>query len=245
MPHFADTSNRPMAKGYFRSSRLTFRMAGPCLRFLFLAVWALSAWGQTQPVTAPPANPKPADTSNPSVAVPSNDKRDAAPVPASEAGVDIHRYLIGPQDVLYIQVWREPDFTRQVVVRPDGKISMPLIGEVEAAGLTPEQCATKVRESLTKLINNPDVSISVLSVNSKRYYIDGEVYRPGLYRLVTPTTVLEALSEAGGFRDFANTKKIRILRGGQTLQFNYKEVSHGKKMDQNVYLQNGDHIIVP
>jgi polysaccharide export outer membrane protein len=234
-----------MAKGYGSGLRRGRRREGVGLKLLLLFLVALAAFGQTQSVTAPPANPKPADPNNPSIAVPSTDKHDAALSPASEAGVDIHKYIIGAQDVLYVQVWREPDFTRQVVVRPDGKISVPLIGEVEAAGLTPEQCAEKVRQGLTKLINNPDVSISVLSVNSKRYFIDGEVYRPGLYRLVTPTTVLEALSEAGGFREFANTKKIRILRGDQTLKFNYKEVSHGKNMSQNVYLQNGDHIIVP
>ncbi len=234
-----------MAKSYGSGSRPRYRIGGAWLRLLLLSLVALTAFGQTQSVTAPPSNPKPADPNNPSIALPSAEKRDGGSAPASETGVDIHKYIIGAQDVLYVQVWREPDFTRQVVVRPDGKISIPLIGEVEAGGLTPEQCAEKVRQGLTKLINNPDVSISVLSVNSKRYYIDGEVYRPGLYRLVTPTTVLEALSEAGGFRDFANIKKIRILRGDQTLRFNYKEVSHGKNMSQNVYLQNGDHIIVP
>jgi polysaccharide export outer membrane protein len=194
-------------------------------------------------VQAPPANPRPVDPSNPTVPLPNADKN-AAPSPAG-VGVDVHTYVIGAEDLLFVQVWREPDFTRQVVVRPDGKFSLPLIGEVQAAGLTPEQCSNKLRDSLSKLINNPDVSISVLAVNSKRYYIDGEVFRPGLYRLVTPTTILEALSEAGGFRDFANPKKIRILRGSKTYRFNYKEVIRGKNMAQNIYLQNGDHIIVP
>ncbi len=213
---------------------------------LILPAMVMTGWGQASPqqVQAPPSNPKPADTTNPTIPLPGADKKDAS-TPGSEVGVDVHTYLIGAQDVLFVQVWREPDFTRQVVVRPDGKISMPLIGEVQAGGLTPEQCSAKVHEALSKLINNPDVSISVLSVNSKRYYIDGEVYRPGLYRLVTPTTILEALSEAGGFRDFANPKKIRVLRGDKTFKFNYKEVSRGKSMDQNIYLQNGDHIIVP
>lgn len=195
-------------------------------------------------VEAPPANPHPVDPSNPSVKVPSDDKGTATAPPAG-VGVDVHTYVIGAEDLLFVQVWREPDFTRQVVVRPDGKFSLPLIGEVQAAGLTPEQCSNRLRDALSKLINNPDVSISVLAVNSKRYYIDGEVFRPGLYRLVTPTTILEALSEAGGFRDFANPKKIRILRGTKTYKFNYKEVIRGKNMSQNIYLQNGDHIIVP
>lgn len=166
---------------------------------------------------------------------------------AKETGeaVDIHKYLIGPEDVLSIRVWREPDFTGLQIVRPDGNITLPLIGELHAGGLTPVQLADKLREALSKLINNPDVTVGVNQVNSKKYYIDGEVYRPGEYKLITPTTVLEALSQAGGFRDFANAKKIRVLRGTETFPFNWKEVSRGKKMDQNIYLENGDHIIVP
>jgi len=161
------------------------------------------------------------------------------------AGVDIHKYVIGAEDVLYIRVWREPDFTGPEVVRPDGKITMPLIGELQAGGLTPEQLSKSVAAALSKYINKPDVMISLQSVQSKRYFIDGQVNRAGEYKLVTPTTVLEALSHAGGFRDWANVKKIRILRGATTFRFNYKDVSRGKKMEENIYLENGDHIIVP
>jgi len=168
------------------------------------------------------------------------------PTPDSPGvAVDTHKYVIGAEDVLGILVWRENDISRVVVVRPDGKISLPMIGEVQAAGLTPEQLGNNLVQAFTKYINNPEVLVSVQQVNSKKYYIDGEVGRPGEYRLITPTTVLEALSEAGGFRDFANTKKIRILRGNKTLKFNYKDVSHGKNMDENIYVENGDHIIVP
>ncbi len=195
---------------------------------------------QTAPSNVPPSNPKPVDRGTSTAPTPS-----ATPANTAGVGVDIHKYVIGAEDLLFIQVWREPDFTRQVIVRPDGNISLPLIGEVQAAGLTPEQFGAKLHEALTKLINNPDVSVSVLEVNSKRYYIDGQVGRPGLYRLITPTTVLEALSESGGFREFANPKKVRILRGTKTFRFNYKEVIQGKKMAQNIYLENGDHIIVP
>ncbi|MGA2185242.1 MAG: polysaccharide biosynthesis/export family protein [Bryobacteraceae bacterium] len=159
--------------------------------------------------------------------------------------VDPHKYLIGAEDVIYVLVWREPDLTGDKVVRPDGKISLPLVGEVQAAGLTPDQLGKDITAALTKLINSPEVTVSLLAVNSKRYYIDGEVNKPGEYKLVTPTTILEALSEAGGFREFAKTRKIRVLRGTDTLKFNYKEVSHGKKMEQNILLQSGDHIIVP
>jgi polysaccharide export outer membrane protein len=182
--------------------------------------------------------------------VPSSLARPNATVPGAlnpespGVAVDTHNYIIGSEDILGISVWREPELTRAVIVRPDGKISMPMIGEIQAGGVTPEQLGKDLAQAFTKFINNPEVLVSVQQVNSKKYYIDGAVNRPGEYRLITPTTVLEALSESGGFREFANLKKIRILRGTTTLKFNYKEVSHGKKMDQNIYLQNGDHIIV-
>ena len=156
-----------------------------------------------------------------------------------------HQYTIGAQDVLGILVWREQDLSGTVVVRPDGKITRPMIGEIQAAGITPVTLSKNLEAAYSKYINNPEVMVSVQAVNSKRYYIDGAVARPGEYRLITPTTVFEALSQAGGFQEFANPKKIRILRGTASLKFNWKDVSHGKKMDQNIYLQNGDPIIVP
>jgi polysaccharide export outer membrane protein len=201
--------------------------------FLLLALAPSLAFSQQ---TAP-AQP---DVTKPSTEAPTT----SAPKEAGEA-VDIHTYLIGPEDVLMINVWREKDFSGPQVVRPDGNITIPLIGEIHAGGLTPAQLSDKLHEALSKLINNPDVSVSVNAVNSKQYFIDGQVHRPGEYKLVTPTTILEALSKAGGFQDFANTKKIRILRGNETLRFNWKEVTKGKNMEQNILLQNGDHIIVP
>lgn len=161
------------------------------------------------------------------------------------AGVDPKTFQIGAEDILAVQVWREKDFSQQVMVRPDGKITMPLIGEIQAAGLTPDQLAASLSETLTKYLNNPQVIVSVLQVNSKKYYITGEVLRPGSYPLVVPTRVLEALSSSGGFRDFANTKKIVILRKGQRLKFNYKDVVKGKGPEQNIFIENGDYIIVP
>jgi polysaccharide export outer membrane protein len=179
----------------------------------------------TKPQSAPPPNPAGTNETSP-------------------AAVDPNKYLIGPEDVLYIKVWREPDFTLPAVVRPDGKITMPLIGEMQAGGLTPLQLTKNLTESLTKLINTPDVTVTVTDVRSKKYYIDGEVNRPGSFPLITPTTILEALSNSGGFKEFANPKKIRILRGSKVLNFNYKEVTSGKKMEQNILVENGDHIIV-
>ncbi len=200
------------------------------LAFAVLAGVALCgtvAIGQTKPEASKPASANPAGAGE-----------------ASAAAVDPNKYLIGPEDVLYIKVWREPDYTQPAVVRPDGKITMPLIGEVQAGGLTPLQLTKVLTELLTKLINNPDVTVIVTDVRSKKYYIDGEVNRPGSFPLITPTTVLEALSNAGGFKEFANPSKIRILRGSTVFKFNYREVTAGKKMEQNIYVESGDHIIV-
>ena len=165
-----------------------------------------------------------------------------APTPLA---VDQEKYQIGPEDLLFVRVWREPDFTLPVAVRPDGKITMPLIGEVRAAGQSPLQLTADLRQLLTQYLNNPDVSVFVTEVRSKKFYIDGEVNRPGSFALVTPTSVLEALSRSGGFREFANSKKIRVLRGGKIHHFNYKEVTNGKHLEQNIAVESGDHIIVP
>ncbi|MBV9506800.1 MAG: polysaccharide biosynthesis/export family protein, partial [Acidobacteriia bacterium] len=159
--------------------------------------------------------------------------------------LDPNAYVIGAEDVLSVSVWHEPELTRQVTVRPDGKITLPLAGELTAAGLTPTQLNANIAEGLKKYMVSPEVNVSVQSVNSKKYYIQGEVLRPGTYNLVVPTTVMEGLANAGGFRDFANLKKITILRGTGLLHFNYKEVRAGKHLEQNILLQPGDQILVP
>jgi len=154
-------------------------------------------------------------------------------------------YIIGPEDMLLIRVWREPELSGQFPVRPDGKISLPLVNEIEAAGLTPEALSAAIAKGLTRYMTKPEVNVAVLAVNSKKYFIIGEVQRPGSYPLTVPTTVLEALVNAGGFRDFANPKKIVIMRKGERLKFNYKDVIGGKHMEQNIQLESGDQIIVP
>jgi len=188
---------------------------------------AAPASGQTKP-----------EPSAPRVAAPLN------PVDAVGVAVEPNKYLIGPEDVLFIKVWRENDFTLPMAVRPDGKITMPLIGEVQAAGETPLELTKALTGLLTKYINNPDVTVLITEVRSKKYYIIGEVNRQGSFALVTPTTVLEALSNAGGFHVFANTRKIKILRGAVVFNFNYNDVTKAKHMEQNIYLENGDKIIV-
>ena len=158
--------------------------------------------------------------------------------------VDPRTYVIGPEDIISISVFQEERLSRNVGVRPDGKITMPLIGDMQAAGLTPERLGAQIKQALSSFINNPDVTVTLGQVNSKRYTIAGEVMRPGPYPLVLPTKVFDALSNVG-FRDFANTRKIVIIRGKDRLKFNYKDVLHGKNLDQNIFLEPGDTIYVP
>jgi polysaccharide export outer membrane protein len=169
----------------------------------------------------------------------------AVPALPTAAPVDPKTYVIGPEDILLVRVWRESELSGGVQVRPDGKITLPLIGELDAAGLTPEGLKAKIVEALSEFINKPEVLVSLQAVQSKKYYIVGGVGRPGTFPLVVPLTVLEALTNAGGFREFANTKKITILRGTKILKFNWNEVVKGKNMQQNVLIENGDYIVVP
>ncbi|HYZ83764.1 MAG TPA: polysaccharide biosynthesis/export family protein [Bryobacteraceae bacterium] len=172
-------------------------------------------------------------------------KAAALPAMVTAAPVDPKTYEIGPEDVLLIRVWREPEFSGPVQVRPDGKFTLPLVGDIPAAGLTPNKLAEDITKALTEFINKPEVTVSLQSVQSKKYYITGEVNRTGSFPLIVPTTVLEALTNAGGFREFARSNKIVIMRGLQRIKFNYKEVIKGKNLEQNILVQNGDYIHVP
>jgi len=158
-------------------------------------------------------------------------------------------YVIGPQDVLDVSVWKEPDVSRQVPVRPDGKISLPLLNDLQAAGLTPATLTAQITTGLEKFITNPQVTVIVLEINSQRIYMLGEVARVGAYALLPGMTILQALSNAGGFTPFSNVKNIHVLRqenGEQKkLFFNYKEVISGKRTEQNIALKPGDTIVVP
>jgi len=158
-------------------------------------------------------------------------------------------YLIGAQDVLDVSVWKEPELSRQVPVRPDGKISLPLLNDVQAAGLTPTQLAAQITMGLNKYMTNPQVTVIVSEINSQRIYILGEVARAGAYVLLPGMTVLQALSNAGGFTPFSNVKNVHVLRQEngkqQKLFFNYKEVISGKRTEQNIELKPGDTIVVP
>lgn len=166
--------------------------------------------------------------------------------PAADALINEKTYVIGPEDQLNILVWGNRDLSGPVLVRPDGIITLGLINDVKAAGLTPEQLTTEISNRLKDggFMQAPRVTVAVQQVNSKKACIVGEVYKPGCFNLVVPTTVLEALVNAGGFKDFANQKSIAIQRGEQRFAFNYKRVIAGKNREQNIQLEPGDLIIV-
>jgi len=175
-------------------------------------------------------------------------KPDSSTTQAAPAIVDAD-YKIGPQDVLRIDVWKEPDISRTIPVRPDGKISLPLVNDVQASGLTPMQLAASLREDLSKYLNSPQVTVTVTEINSRRVYLTGEILRPGAYPLLPDMTVLQALADGGGFTQFAKSKNIYVLRteNGKQVKhpFNYKEVVKGKFAEQNISLLPGDIIVVP
>jgi polysaccharide biosynthesis/export protein len=167
----------------------------------------------------------------------------------SQVEVNDAEYKIGAQDVLRIDVWKEEQLTRTVPVRPDGKVTLPLLNDVQAVGLTPMQLAGVLSEGLKKYINNPQVTVTITEINSRRIYVTGEVVRAGAFPLLPNMTVLQALSSSGGFTQFAKLKNIYVLRMEEGKQakhsFNYKDVVSGKKPEQNILLQPGDVIVVP
>jgi len=168
-----------------------------------------------------------------------------APPPSSQAP---GTYVIGPQDVLYVSVWKEPDLTNTLPVRPDGMISLPLLGDVEAAGLTPTDLATAITVKLKKYVTDPHVTVVVTQMNSQRFYVMGEVQHTGSMNLLPGMTVLQALASAG-FTQFANTKGIYVLRNvrgvQQKIPVNYRRLLKGENVDQNLILRPGDTIVVP
>lgn len=175
------------------------------------------------------------------------------PAPAAAAAAEQQQanlptdYVIGPDDKLAVLFWRDESMTADVTVRPDGKISLPLLNEVHVAGLTPEQLRTFIIGAAKKFVADPTVSVVVREINSRKVYITGLVSHPGAYSLTAPTTVLQLIAIAGGLTDFADTKKITIIRAGQKepLKFNYEDVRRGKNLQQNILLKVGDTVVVP
>jgi polysaccharide biosynthesis/export protein len=158
-------------------------------------------------------------------------------------------YKIGAQDVLRIDVWKEDQLTRTVPVRPDGQVTLPLLDDVQAAGLTPMELSVAISNRLKKYVNNPQVTVTVTEINSRRIYVTGEVARSGAFPMLPNMTVLQAISTSGGFTQFARTKKIYVLRaenGKSTkLPFNYNDAIKGKRPQESIVLRPGDVIVVP
>lgn len=167
----------------------------------------------------------------------------------AEIAADSDRYIIGAEDVLYIHVWREETVTKTVSVRMDGMISIPLVDEIQAAGLTPLQLKEKLTERLKQFIENPNVTVVVMEANSFKVYISGQISKPGIYRLRSDTTLAQIISMAGGLNEWANQKKIIIIRkeNGKEKRFtiNYKKIVKGEDLSSNIILKSGDTIIVP
>ena len=170
--------------------------------------------------------------------------------PKSAPGVRPESYVIGAEDVIDVFVWKEPDMSKTIPVRPDGMISLPLVGEVKAAGYTPVQLQDVLADAMKKYVSDPQVTVVVEKIASLNFNIVGEVNHPGYFPLTRRMTVLDAIALAGGFKDFAKTKKIYVLRTAangaeQRLPFNYKQVIKGQNPQQNIELQPRDTIVVP
>jgi polysaccharide export outer membrane protein len=220
---------------------------------------ALAGQG-AKPATQPPsqARPasagqgiKPADPAKAKAQPPKGKAPTVAPVPLVPAPPvpPPPGYVIGPDDVLQVLYWREKDVSAEVVVRPDGMISLPLLNDVKAAGLTPEQLRDAVNEAAKKFFEDPSVTINIKAINSRKVFITGSVGKPGPYALTAPTSVLQLIAMAGGLSEFAKRNKIAVMRteNGKPvrLPFNYDDVAKGKNLKQNIELKPGDTVIVP
>ncbi len=214
-----------------------FRRIASVLSGLAIATGLVFAQG-TKPVNPPPETSVAGSTE--AVKVPSS-----LPADAVGLAIDPKTYVIGAEDILRISVWREQDLSGVKGVRPDGKITMPLIGDLQASGLTPERLTAQLKQALSEYVKQPEITVEVIQVNSKSYSITGAVNRPGRYPLAVAKTVFEAVNDAGGFREFANEKDVIILRkDGTRLHFNYKEFVKGKHPEKNIAMENGDTILV-
>jgi polysaccharide biosynthesis/export protein len=232
------TKTKMSGLGMIRIKRCSPRnglLAATTCFVLSMAVWAQAA---------PPSN-APAPASEAPQAAPAQNSDVASTTKPHDAS-----FMIGNDDVLAINVWKEPDISRSIPVRSDGKISLPLVGEVQATGQTPLKLEQEIAARLKSYIAEPEVTVIVQQINSQKFNILGQVTRPGSYAIANAATVLDAIAIAGGFRDFAKQKSIYILRqsadGSQTrLRFNYREVVKGQNPAQNIKLLPRDTIVVP
>ena len=207
-----------------------FRLVAVASLLVFCAAWLAAAQA---PKTPEPAKPAP-----------------SASAPAVPAGPALPAdYVVGAEDVLSVVFWRERDMSADVLVRPDGRISLPLLNDVEVAGLTPDQVRERVTELARKFVEEPSATVVVKQINSRKVYITGNVERPGPFPLLRPTTILQLISLAGGLKEFAKSGDIVVVRvdGAQqaTFPFNYDDVKNRKNLTQNILLKPGDTVIVP
>ena len=212
-----------------------------------LVSWVAAASAQSSTNSASAAQSPVSDSGEPA-----KSGQPATPdaTPSRVAGVHSENFVIGVEDVLTINVWKEPEMSKVLPVRPDGIITLPLIGELKAAGLTPVELQDEIAASLRKLISDPQVTVIVTEVRSLAFNIMGQVQKPGYYPLTRRMTVLDAIAIAGGFQPFAKQKKVYVLRtnaaGKQVrLPFNYKDVIKGKRADENIELHPRDTVVVP
>jgi polysaccharide export outer membrane protein len=201
------------------------------------ALLASSGYAGQVPATAT----KPAPAQTPAQPTPPASVPAAVPTPAD--------YLIGPEDQLTVVFWRDKDLTSDVAVRPDGRISLPLLNDIQAAGLTPEQLRVAITAAADKFMEDPTVTVVVRQINSRKVFITGQVTKPGTYGLAGPMTVLQLIASAGGVLEYADSKHILVMRteDGRPMSFpfNYKDVLKRKNLKQNILLKPGDTVIVP
>jgi polysaccharide export outer membrane protein len=237
----SETSGNPLHSMWMREavakswSNLALRL---CL--LTFAACSAASWGQAADTNQSGAAP---DTAAPTAVSPLPDSA-AKSTPAGDT------YIIGDDDVLSINVWKELELTRVVTVRSDGRISLPLAGEVQAAGRTPPQLEQEITNRLRGFITDPQVTVIVQEIRSQKFNILGQVVKPGSYPFATGTTVVDAVATAGGFRDFAKRKSIYVLRKNSEgrearIPFNYDKFIKVKKGTQNIQLEPGDTVVVP
>jgi polysaccharide biosynthesis/export protein len=226
-------------------------------KLVFAFIVLLGSWGM--PVLAQDAATPSPDSTAAKPVLPNPDGKDeakATPLPATDtpasrvSNVAPEGYVIGIGDGLDINVWKEGELSKQLGVRPDGMITLPLVGEIKAVGLTPNQLQEQLTAALSKVLSDPQVTVSVVSVNSLSFNIMGNVLKPGYYPLTHPVSILDAIALSGGFRDFAKEKKIYVLRTTpegkeKKIYFNYKDVIRGRKMAQNILLEPRDTLVIP
>jgi polysaccharide export outer membrane protein len=211
--------------------KITTRILGGAGTLAILALLSASA-AHAQNLSAPsvPAAASAAMTAGPEAALPPD-------------------FVLGPYDVLTVLFWRDKDMSGEVAVRPDGRISLPLLNDIQAAGLTPEQLRDVITKAAAKYVDDPTVTIVVKEINSRRVFITGQVTKRGQYSLTGPTTVLQLIAMAGGVLEYADAKHIVVMRTvngqSQSLPFNYKDVVRRKNLKQNIELKSGDTVVVP